>query len=321
MALFLTACSPSARLSKYAAYRVTDQHAQPIPPGAVKVTFLGTSSLLIDDGETQLLTDGFVTRPGFIRAGFGKIESDVNAVRRIIDEEKISRLKAVFVVHSHYDHVLDAPTFSKLTGCELHGSASSLQVAKAAKVSPALLRNFEPGKPLSFGKFTVTILPSRHTPPFNILGKSNDDLGEVIDTGFRLPAKTKAFTEGGAYDVLIEHHGKRLLIKASTNYTEGGLDDVQADVLFLGIAQLGKQGNAFRENLYKYAVLPVKPKTVIPIHWDNFFKPLNNRLKPLPKIADNLKLGLDFLSRKTNENNISLKIMQGRESVILFDEK
>jgi L-ascorbate metabolism protein UlaG (beta-lactamase superfamily) len=319
-AIVLSACSPSAKLSKYKAYRLADQHAQPIPPGAVKVTFFGTSSLLIDDGETQLLTDGFVTRPGFIKAGFGKIESDSTLVKRIIKEEKIDRLKAVFVVHSHYDHVLDAPTFSKLTTAGLYGSASTLQVARAAKVPASLLHTFETGKALTFGKFTVTILPSRHTPPFNILGKSNDDLGETIDSNFTLPAKTKAFTEGGAYDVLIEHNGKRLLIKASTNYIEGRLDDVQADVLFLGIAQLGKQGNAFKENFYKYTVLPLKPKLLIPIHWDNFFKPLNNNLKPLPKIADNLKQGLDFIIRKTEGDKISLKIVQGKESVILFTE-
>ncbi len=34
-----------------------------LEPGAVRVTFLGVSTVLISDGETALLTDGFFSRP------------------------------------------------------------------------------------------------------------------------------------------------------------------------------------------------------------------------------------------------------------------
>lgn len=53
---------PSAEVDKYRSYYLEQKDAEP-KDGAVKVTFLGTTTLLFDDGETQLMIDGFFTRP------------------------------------------------------------------------------------------------------------------------------------------------------------------------------------------------------------------------------------------------------------------
>ena len=46
------------------------------PSPAVSVTFLGAATLLISDGQTHLLTDGFFTRPPALRVAFGRLRSD-----------------------------------------------------------------------------------------------------------------------------------------------------------------------------------------------------------------------------------------------------
>lgn len=318
LACLLTGCSPSAKLKQYESYRFENHNAAAIPSGKVKVTFLGTSTLLIDDGETQLLTDGFVTRPGLIKTGFGKIGCDTNKVRSFINEFEVNNLKAVFCAHSHYDHAMDAPYVAIQTGAIMHGSASTLNIGKGAGLGENQMQLYKPGTPMQFGKFTVTILNSKHTPPFNVLGKSNDDLGKQISAPLKQPAKAEAYAEGGAFDILIKYGRHSILIKPSTNWLPHALDSIQADVVFLGVACIGKQDSTFRANYYNETVGKVKPQIVVPVHWDNFFKPLSPKLKALPKIVDNVKLGFNYIIERTKADKIQFRIMQGKDSILLF---
>lgn len=313
----LTGCTPSAKISNYNAYRFDQSNNNSIPDGKVSVTFLGVASLLIDDGETQLLTDGFVTRPPLLKTAFGKIGSDTAIVKSVISKVRINRLKAVFCAHSHYDHAMDAPYMARFTGARLYGSASTLNIARGAGLPENEMEQYQPGKPMRFGKFTVTILNSKHTPALKILG-AKDDVGQNITEPLHQPAKLKAYTEGGAYDVLIQHGKHSILIKASTNFVPDALDSVHADILFLGVATLSKQDTIFQNNYYAQTVSKVHPQILIPIHWDNFFTPLSNILKPYPKLADNVKKDFNFLIRKTEGDKIQFKIMEGFERVVLF---
>ena len=316
-ACILSACTPSGNLRKYDNYRFV-QSGDARDTGKVKVTFLGTSTLLIDDGETQLLTDGFVTRPGILKTGFGKIGCDTAKVSAFIKAYHVSNLKGIFCAHSHYDHAMDAPYIAKQTGAIMYGSSSTLNIGRGAGLGEELMQQYQLNTPIKFGKFTVIILPSKHTPPFKVMGKSNDDLGVAITQPLPQPAKAEAYSEGGAFDILIEHSGKHILIKASTNWLPGALGNIQADVVFLGTACMGKQDSAFRANYYNETIGKLQPKIVVPIHWDNFFKPLSPHLKALPTVVDNVKLGFDYIIERTKQDGIQFCIMQGGDSVLLF---
>lgn len=88
-------------------------------------------------------------------------------------------------------------------------------------------------------------------------------------------------------------------IKPDTNFITGKLDKIQADVLFLGTAMFGKQKPEFQQAFYDETVGKVRPKRVIPIHWDNFFQPLSDHLEAMPQVVDNLEQGFDFLISRT----------------------
>jgi L-ascorbate metabolism protein UlaG (beta-lactamase superfamily) len=212
---------------------------------------------------------------------------------------------------------MDAPYMAAFTGARLYGSSSTLNIARGAGLPENAMEQYQPGKPLHFGKFTVTILNSKHTPALKILG-AKDDVGENITSPLHQPAKLKEYKEGGAYDILIQHGKHSILIKASTNFIPEALDSVHADVLFLGVATLSKQDTVFQNNYYAQTVSKVHPQILIPIHWDNFFTPLSNNLKPYPKLADNVKKDFNFLIRKTGEDKIRFRIMEGFERVVLF---
>lgn len=312
--------SPSANLEHFKAVTANNYVSEVIPDGNVSATFFGTSTILFDDGETQLLIDGFFTRPSAIDVVLGKVSPDSTIVRSVIKQYKINRLKAVLVCHSHYDHVMDAPTVSKITGATLFGSSSTLNVGRGAGLAEQQMQLFEPTTKMQVGKFTVTVIPSKHTPPVTILGKTNatDPAHPNIDEPLQQPAAIEDFIEGGTYDFYIQHGGHAVLVKASTNYIPNALDSFKADVFFLGTALLSKQDEQFRENYYKETVKASQANTVVPIHWDNFSKPLTQPLQALPKFSDNMEATFSFITDRTKADSVNFRLLQGGQSALLF---
>jgi L-ascorbate metabolism protein UlaG (beta-lactamase superfamily) len=281
------AAAPSGGIDQYRRYYLS-QSGNQSKNGAIKVTYLGTTMLLFDDGETQLLIDGFITRPSVQQATTSMIQTDKAVVDAALSRAKVNRPKALFVAHSHFDHALDVAYIVQQTGAKLYGLVSTLNIGRGGGLTDDQMALYEPGKELTFGQFTVTILSSKHSPPMPGI---NDDLGIVIDQPLKQPAKFSAYTEGGSFDMLIRHGDHSMLVKLAANYVEGALDDVRADVLFLATGTLGNQNPAFQNAFYDQTVAKVGPKLVIPIHWDNFFLSLSEHLEA----GNDTSAAFDFL--------------------------
>src|SRR5207237_6684232 len=99
-------------------------------------TFLGVSTLLFTDGKNAILTDGFFTRPDKLRFLFTKIKPDQKVISDSLARAGIKSLDAVIVVHSHYDHVMDAPIVALNTGARLIGSQSTALVGAGLDFPP-----------------------------------------------------------------------------------------------------------------------------------------------------------------------------------------
>ncbi|EMY62628.1 beta-lactamase family protein [Leptospira terpstrae serovar Hualin str. LT 11-33 = ATCC 700639] len=320
--LFCSHCAfrPSGNLGHYNSYFPHENLPNPIPKGKIRATFLGTTSILLDDGETQIITDAFFSRPSLWKTAFSKIESDPSTVQSVITKAKIDRLRAIFVCHSHYDHVMDAPLVAKQTKAKLFGSSSTLNVGLGGDLSPNQMEKFQPGKPVQIGKFTITVLESKHTPPFRIFGKTNatDPNHPNIESPLSQPIKATDYIEGGTFDFFIQHGKNKILIKSSTNFVEGALDKIQVDVLFLGIAQLSLQPVSFQDTFYKQTVQTTKPKLLIPIHWDNFFKPLSEPLEPNLQLGDDFESNMKYILKQTEKDKVEVQLLQGFETIDLF---
>ena len=280
----------------------------------MKVTFLGTTTLLFDDGETQIMIDGFFSRPSLLKAA-GKMETDTKIVDAVLKKAKVERLKALFVAHSHYDHAFDAATVVQKTQAKLLGSASTLNIGRGGELKDEQMELYDPGKELTVGKFTVTVFKGKHSAPVKGI---NDDLGQTIDKPLKQPATFKDYKEGGSFDFLIQRGDRAILVMPSCNYVEGALDKVRADVLFLGTGSLGKQTREFQDAYYDNTVKKVKPQLVIPIHWDNFFQPLSDHLVFPGPLVDNGPAAFDFLIDRLKTDKIPFGILQGYQSAVLF---
>ena len=291
--LFLLALAGSA----WVAYRLRDYPSlepyakrmldAPPRPGGVGLTFLGVSTLLISDGETSILTDGFFTRPGLLRTALREIEPDRETIGRCLKRAGITELAAVFVVHSHYDHAMDAPEVARRTGALIVGSESTANVARGAGIGPERIRVARSGEPMTFGRFRVTMIRSRHFPHGVAMGEIRAPLVP--------PVRATAYLEGGSYAVLIEHDRESLLVNASAGFLEGALAPYRAEVVLLGIVGLGTRDDAYRRAYWHETVEAVRARRVIPIHFDDFSLPLEEPLRPMPRLLDDFEGSMRFL--------------------------
>ena len=274
----------------------------------MKVTFFGTTTLLFDDGEDQLLFDAHFTRPSLLTYIFGARGTDARIVGEMLQKHPMDRLRAIFISHTHHDHVMDMPLIAKRTGTVVYGSLSALNVARGGEIGEEKLVEFSDGMTYRIGGFSVRVLKSLHSKP-TIL---NNDLGMSIDEPLRQPAKLRSYHEGGSYDFYVESKGKRYLIRPSFNYIEGQLDGCTADVLFLGVAGLAKADEMMQRRFFAETAEKVKPSLIIPIHWDNFFSPLTKPVRRMPGLIENTGVVFDRLTRYCEEHGIELLVQLPR---------
>ncbi|MBK6859082.1 MAG: MBL fold metallo-hydrolase [Saprospiraceae bacterium] len=283
---------------------------------SIKITFLGTSALLIDDGATQILTDPYFSRHGLWSVIFSKLSTKKNVVDSICNHYKMDRINGIFVSHSHYDHAFDIGYVAEKTKAPVYGSSSTLTIARGAGICESKLNLFNTCEEVVLGDFRITVIPALHSPP----AWYNNDIGQTIDCEFKQPACAKKYKEGGSFDLLIKHKDHSIYIKPSANFLFGGLDCITVDVLLLGIGGIGNESKKFKKTYYKETVGKLNPKLIIPIHWDNFFKPLSDLLVLMPRPIDNTSKTLKFIKRKTKNDKKELKILQGGKSIILFKD-
>jgi L-ascorbate metabolism protein UlaG (beta-lactamase superfamily) len=304
---------PSGDIARYKEYFTNDTGT---PKGSeVKVTFFGVSTLLFDDGETQILIDGFFSRPSMWKALASKIESDTAQIDKIFATYKMDRVKGIFVTHSHYDHAFDVAYTTNKTGATLFGSVSTLNIGRGGGVKEDQLSLYRPYEEIQLGKFTVQVIPSKHSA-----GNAQKDDGVIIDKPLTQPAKIKAYTEGGSFDFYIKHNGKAIYVKPSPNYVEAALDTTRADVVFMGTATVAGHPAPWPEKYYEQTIGKLKPSLLVPLHWDDFFEPLSANLVMLPRLVDAGNKDFDFFISKTSADKIDFKILQGTQSIILFKQ-
>ncbi len=279
------------------------------PPNTpVKVSFLGVATVLLDDGETALLTDGFFSRPDKMTVFLGKVAPDVQAIAQGLQRAHIapagsregSTLAAVIPLHSHYDHAMDAPEVARRTGALLLGSSSTLMVGKGWGLEAHQMQLAQLRRPYHFGRFTVTLYPAQHTP--------TGFTGGVIDQPLVPPARATAYQEGQSYAMHITHEGRTLLITSTAGFVPNALQGVKADVVLLGIGALGPRSEEHKEAYWNETVAMVGARRVIPIHWDDFWIPSTLPMQPLPPPLDDFESSMAFLQRQGAAQGVDVRI-------------
>ena len=125
----------------------------------LRVTFFGTTTLLFDDGNDQILFDAHFTRPTIEKYIAGaKVETNTKLCDKLIELHHIDRLRAIFVSHTHHNHVMDAPYVANRCGAVIYGSSSAKNVAIGGCVPEERTVVFEDGSEYSIGGHKIRIL-------------------------------------------------------------------------------------------------------------------------------------------------------------------
>ena len=278
----------------------------------MKITFFGTTTLLFDDSTDQILFDAHFTRPSLAKYITGAMSETSTAMcDELMRLHHIGRFKAIFVSHSHHDHVMDAPYIANKCDAMIYGSSSARNVALGGGIPEDRIVVFEDGGEYSVGSYKIRILKSLHSKP-TIL---NNDLGVPIEKPLQQPVSLREYKEGGSYDFYIEHGDKKILIRPSFNYIENQLNGIQADILFLGVAGLAKADEEAEKAFFRETVEKVQPRLVIPVHWDNFFSSLEIPVKGMPRLIEKTDVVFFKLARYCEEHDVNFLIQYPRTSI------
>jgi L-ascorbate metabolism protein UlaG (beta-lactamase superfamily) len=262
------------------------------PTNGLQIQFLGNTNILIDDGETQILTDGFFSRPSALRIVLGKVKPKEKRIKECLEKAGITQLDVVIPVHSHYDHAMDAPLVAQMTGATLIGSSSTLMIGEGAGLNPEQMKLAPLDSIVVIGKFKLRFIASRHWHyPSEKQRKRLLDQG--IEAPLVMPASIYDFKEGISYTLLIEHDSTSIAIHGSAGYVENALDDFDVDIAFLSIAGLEAMDETYNNAYQKHTIEALKPEVIVPIHWDDFTVPLREELKTTSRFA-NFLLGADL---------------------------
>lgn len=280
-------------------------------PDGLTARFFGASTLALSDGETTIMIDGFFTRPGAMALLGGNIGPQEGRIARALERGRIGRVAAIFVAHSHFDHVLDTATVARLTGARVLGSASTAAVMRGEDMQDAQHSIIRSGEAHVFGRFTVTPLSTPHSPGGFATGS--------IEPGFVPPARATAYREGGNFSFLIAHGDHTVLVVPSAN-PKAAFPNSRADVVFLGIGGLGKWTLPQTDAYWRATVTATGATMVAPIHWDDFTIPLDVPLMAMPYLVDDFATAMGRLTKLARRDGVRLVLPRAFDPIPLGDE-
>jgi len=270
------------------------------PAAAPTVTWAGVTTLLISDETSAVLTDGFFSRPSLLQVGLGRIAPSEPRIDGCLGRLGVRNLDAVLPVHTHFDHAMDSAVVAQRTGATLVGGASAAHVGHRLPADRVVVAT--PGEPIALGSFDVTLIVGDHCPPDRFPG--------VIDAPVDPPVRASVYRCGEAWSTMVAHRpsGRRMLVVGSAGFVAGALAGQRAEVVYLGIGQLGLQPERYLLDYWAETVRTVGARRVVLIHWDDFFRPLDRPLRALPFAADDLDVSMRTLSALAAEDGVELHL-------------
>jgi L-ascorbate metabolism protein UlaG (beta-lactamase superfamily) len=275
--------------------------ASPLPAARVTVTWLGITTLLFDDGETQILVDGTFSRPSLADVLLQRrVWSDAATINRVLAEFRLNRLAAIVPVHSHFDHAMDAGLVANRTSAMVLGSESTANIARGAGVPVSQYQILADGESRQFGAFTITLLASRHAP----LGPGDEEWFEgVIEEPLRQPARIMDWRTGLAWSVFVAHPQGTTLVQGSAGFIERALPVDSADVVMLGVAGLSGLGPDYTARYWAETVQRTGASRVYPVHYEDFTRPFGE-VALFPTLVDDTLTAASWIDELAAESEI-----------------
>lgn len=247
----------------------------------VTARWLTVASVVLDDGKNRILFDPAWTRPTLMNwMGVDPLKSDDQIVKSVLSKNKLNKVDAIFVSHSHFDHSVDAPLVSKYAQSMYYVDENNERLALAYKDPLIKMTRITPYQKIKIGDFFVTPLPKEHSQILHLF----DFLPGPV------PKDTKLsfwdYCVGETWFYLVEHsQGVIIIDQGSTPFIDRIPKSViKIDALIQGISNRKSDDIVINGYAKTY-----RPEIFIPIHFDNFFadfKEGNEGLLPGVKLEE-----------------------------------
>lgn len=245
----------------------------------IKFTWLGCAAYILDLDGTRLMFDPFFYR--------NDKASPILKTKR----EDIKDIKAIFITHGHFDHATDAAWYAENLDVPVYCCAKTKQ-NMINWAEGKILESYshplsEKGKNniniIEFGdkikisdQIEVEAVKSRHIK----FDKETKEMGTntkgVTPEEMRLLMKVGGgFRLGKVFAFCVSYKGKKILSYGSLfhKYTEILERFEKCEIFILPVAGNSKENCAIKGG---HMVDILKPKIIIPTHWDAFFFPLKS---------------------------------------------
>jgi L-ascorbate metabolism protein UlaG (beta-lactamase superfamily) len=247
-----------------------DLFYEPLAGDHLEVTYLGTAGFVLKNAERTLVLDPFINRPGLFRTLFGQLPSHSEPLKKLIPHAD-----DVLIGHAHYDHILDAPLLCQQTGARLIGSRATMMVGRAAGLPESRLLETNGREDIACGSWTIRGLPSVHGKA--LFGRI--PLPGDITTPPPWPPKLRQLRHGQVFNWWVETGGIRVVHIDSADFIEEELAGLQADLVCLCAI-----GRRYRQNYVQDVVRLLKPRWILPCHWDTMITPIDAPPELIPGV-------------------------------------
>lgn len=245
----------------------------PVPhagAAAVCLRWLGTAGWRIDVGGRTVLFDPYLTRfrTGLFDGAFDPatpLVTDPGVVR-----EHIGAPELVLVSHSHWDHLSDVPYIATSTGARVVGTETTYHLLTAWGVDPGQISVVKGGEVLDFDGITVEVAASLHSRNAK---RSYFAPGTLNAPPGRAPSTIADLVEGDtlAFHVTAQDSGLSAFLTGGSDVAERAVQGLRPDLAMVAVPS----SSATSRYVPRLMGALGNPGVVVPVHWDNFERPLS----------------------------------------------
>jgi L-ascorbate metabolism protein UlaG (beta-lactamase superfamily) len=246
--------------------------AIPLADEELALTWLGTAGFKLQSKRTTLLIDPFFSRISLPNLLFRKLQPHHQRIEYHL-EQTVPHCDAIIVGHSHYDHVMDVPYIAQKTGATVIGSRSTATLMRSAGLPASQIQTVRGGDQITVGDINVRFITSRHSA--FLFGRIPYP-GE-IEPPLKLPLKASGYRCGEVFGLQISQADFHFYHLGSCDLIEENMETPPIDVFLMGIS-----GRHNTPDFVSRVIRKLRPRLVIPHHFDSFFQPIEKGLRMLP---------------------------------------
>lgn len=239
--------------------------ARPVGPDELAVRWLGTAAFEIRTAKTTVLIDPHFSRHGLLQLLSGPLKPDLARI-----EKHLPAADAVFVGHSHHDHLVDAPAIARRLDVPLYGSEDTSRVALGEGLPAGLVKTLQGGERVKVGDLTIEAVKSEHS---NII--TNWLVSGRVAPAAKPPLRFTEYKHGPVFTYVVHWRGRTIYHFGSAEVVDSVMRGRKADVALICLS--GWKDN--RPIFGRIAGL-LQPAVVVPMHHDDFFRPLEAGFHP-----------------------------------------